>query len=80
MTGYCDPELDKIMEESDKDFNFAVRKPLLDQAQVLLAEDAFSLPIYYSVTPYAVSDRLGNFKGSGTNFGSFWNVYEWTLD
>ena len=80
MTGYCDPELDKIMEASDKDFNFEVRKPLLDEAQVLLAEDAFSLPIYYSVTPYAVSDRLGNFKGSGTNFGSFWNVYEWTLD
>ncbi len=79
MTGFCDPELDAIMEESDKSFDFNVRKPLLDEAQVKLVETAHTLPIYYSVTPMVVSDRLGNFKGSGTNFGSFWNVYEWTL-
>ena len=67
------------MDASDKDFNFDVRKPLLDQAQALLAEDAFTLPIYAQVTPYYVSNNLEGFLGSGTNFGSFWNVYEWNL-
>jgi peptide/nickel transport system substrate-binding protein len=79
MTGYCSEELDKYMNESDTKFELSERKPLLDKAQVLLAEEAFSLPLYYNVTPTVVSDRLGNFKPSGTNLGSFWNVYEWTL-
>jgi len=26
-----------------------------------------------------VSDRVGNYRGSGTNFGSFWNLWQWTL-
>ena len=78
-TGFCDPELDKLMDASDKDFNFEVRKPLLDQAQALLAEDAFTLPIYAQVTPMYLSNNLEGFLGSGTNFGSYWNVYEWGL-
>jgi hypothetical protein len=26
-----------------------------------------------------VSRRVVNFAGSGTNFGSFWNLWEWEL-
>jgi peptide/nickel transport system substrate-binding protein len=78
-TGFCDPELDKLMDASDKDFNFEVRKPLLDQAQALLAENAFTLPIYAQVTPMYVDNDVTGFLGSGTNFGSYWNVYEWGL-
>ncbi|MGW8267467.1 MAG: peptide ABC transporter substrate-binding protein [Longimicrobiales bacterium] len=79
MTGLCDPELDEAMERSDRTLSFAERKPLLDEAQVLLAESARSLPIYYNVVPEVVSTRVGNYRGSGTNFGSFWNLWEWTL-
>lgn len=78
-TGLCDPALDELMKASDKDLDFEKRKPLLDQAQALLAEDAFTLPIYAQVTPMYVSNKLTGFKGSGTNFGSYWNVYEWGL-
>jgi peptide/nickel transport system substrate-binding protein len=80
MTGLCDPELDKVMKESDQYLDFKDRKPLLDEAQVKLAEAAISLPIYYNVIPELVSEKVGNFKGSGTNFGSFWNAWEWTLN
>ena len=38
------------------------------------------LPLYYNVIPEVVSNRVGNYRGSGTNFGSFWNLYAWTLD
>ena len=79
MTGLCNPALDQILEASDKSLAFSDRKPLLDQAQEELAQLAFSLPIYYNVTPELVHRRVGNFKGSGTNFGSFWNLFEWTL-
>jgi peptide/nickel transport system substrate-binding protein len=80
MTGFCTPGLDAVMEESDRSLDFAHRKQLLDRAQVMVAEEARSLPLYYNVFPQMVSTRIGNFRPSGTNFGSFWNLWEWTLD
>jgi len=79
MTAHCDEALDKVMTASDQEFSVEKRKPLLLDAQVKLLDDMFSLPIYYNVTPFVTSKKLGNFKPSGTNLGSFWNVYEWTL-
>jgi peptide/nickel transport system substrate-binding protein len=79
MTGHCDEELDKLMQASDQEFTVEKRKPLLLEVQTRLLDDMFSLPIYYNVTPIVASEKLGNFKPSGTNLGSFWNVYEWTL-
>ena len=32
-----------------------------------------------SAVAEVVSTRVGNYRGSGTNFGSFWNLWEWTL-
>jgi peptide/nickel transport system substrate-binding protein len=79
MTGFCAEELDGVMEASDRELTFSERKPLLDVAQVRLAEEARMLPIYYNVVPELVSDRVVNYRGSGTNFGSFWNLWEWRL-
>jgi len=79
MTGLCDPALDDLLKESDRYLAFADRKPLLDAAQEHLAMAALSLPIYYNVVPEVVSTRVGHYRGSGTNFGSFWNLWEWTL-
>jgi len=80
MTGLCDPELDVVLEAADQVIDFAQRKPLLDQAQAALSNAAMSLPIYFNVVPEVVSTRIGNYRGSGTNFGSFWNLWEWTLE
>jgi hypothetical protein len=52
---------------------------LLDEVQTRLAEAALSLPIDYNVIPEVVSRRIGNHRGSGTNVGSFWNLYVWPL-
>ena len=79
MTGFCSPALDEVMEASDRQLSFEARKPLLDRAQALLAEDARMLPLYYNVIPELVSDRVVGYRGSGTNFGSFWNLWEWSL-
>jgi len=80
MTGMCDPDLDALMLQSDRTLDFDTRKEYLDRAQARLAETARMLPVYYNVIPEVVSDRVGHYRGSGTNFGSFWNLYEWTLD
>jgi len=79
MTGFCDPALDEVMESSDRALGLEERRALLAEAQAALVEDARMLPLYYNVIPQVVSDRIVNFRGSGTNFGSFWNLWEWEL-
>jgi len=79
FTGYCNEELDKAMKASDATFDFKDRKPLMDTVQTMLAEEGRELPIYYNALPYLMRDNFQNFKGSGTNLGSFWNSYEWDL-
>jgi peptide/nickel transport system substrate-binding protein len=79
FTGFGDPELDRLMEESDQVLNFSVRKPLLDKAQQLLNDKVHTILLYYRDSPWVVADNLTNFRGSGTNLGNWWNAWEWDL-
>ena len=79
MTGFCNEALDEIMLASDRALEYADRKTLLDAAQVALASTDRMLPIYYNVIPELVSDRITGYRGSGTNFGSFWNLWDWSV-
>ena len=79
MTGFCTEALDEIMLASDRALEYADRKTLLDAAQVALASTDRMLPIYYNVIPELVSDRITGYRGSGTNFGSFWNLWDWSV-
>jgi len=79
MTGFCDARLDGLLERADRTLSVPERRTYLDQAQMRLAESARTLPLYYNVVPEVVSRKVGNFRGSATNFGSFWNLHAWTL-
>ncbi len=79
MTGLCNEELDELMKESDRFLDFESRKAALDEVQLRLADEHRSLPLYFNVVPELVSDRIEGHRGSGTNFGSFWNLWEWRL-
>ncbi len=79
FTGYCDEELDKLMTSADQALDANVRKPLMLQAQAKLMDDMFSLPMFNNVAPVIYTDKLMNFKNSGTNLGPMWNAYEWYL-
>src|SRR5262249_62045898 len=75
MTGFCDPVLDDLLVRSDHALTLAARKPLLDRAQERLAETARTLPLFHNATPELVSKRVGGYRGSGTTFGSFCDLY-----
>ncbi|MGE0040940.1 MAG: peptide ABC transporter substrate-binding protein [Vicinamibacterales bacterium] len=79
MTGFCDPSLDELMKQSDRYLDFEHRKEALDRVQALVAQAHRTLPLYFNVVPEVVSDRIVGHKGSGTNFGSFWNLWSWQL-
>ena len=80
MTGFCDHDLDLVLKRSDRTLSAADRKRDLDQVQLRLIETNRTLPLYYNVVPELVDTKVGNYRGSGTNFGSFWNLYQWTLE
>ena len=71
FTGFCSEDLDAAMEASDQVLEFAERKPLVDEVQAILAEEAWSLPLHYQVNPFVLREDFQNFKGSGTNLGSY---------
>ena len=79
FTGFGFPELDRLMIESDKVLDFETRKPMLDRAQQILADQAPVLFLYYRDSPWVIADNLTNFRGSGTNLGNWWNAWEWDL-
>lgn len=79
MTGFCDPELDALMERSDRTLDPARRKAALDSVQVAVAGEHRFLPLYFNVVPELVRTRIEGHRGSGTNFGSFWNLWSWRL-
>lgn len=76
-TGWCNEELDALMQEADGTFAFADRQALMNEVQAILADEARELPIYYNTLPFVIRSDFENFRGSGTNLGSFWNSYEW---
>ena len=63
MTGYCDPKLDKLMTQSDQALDFATRKPLMDQVQDLLADDALDLPIYFNTSTCSSQRQAAELQG-----------------
>lgn len=79
FTGFSNPDLDKLMLQSDKVFDFKTRKPMLDKIQQVLLDQSYNIYLYYKDAPWVVSNKLTNFRGSGTNFGNWWNTYEWDL-
>lgn len=80
MTGMCSASLDSLMAASDRLLDPDARKAALDRVQAMLAEEHRSLPLYFNVVPELVSRRIQGHRGSGTNFGSFWNLWAWTLE
>lgn len=80
MTGFCHPELDEFMHASDEALSFEDRLPPLLEAQRVLGDLGRTLPLYHNVVPEVVHQRVRGYKGSGTNFGSFWNLWSWSLD
>lgn len=80
MAGFCNQKIDEILEKSDRALSFDTRKALLDEAQRLVAEEARMLPLYQNVVPEVASHAIHGYRGSGTNFGSFWNLWEWRLN
>ena len=74
-----DAPLTKLLYESDRTVDQAMRRELLRQAQRRVGELVPELFLYNTSKIDAVPTTLQNFKGNPSNAGPFWNVYEWVI-
>jgi peptide/nickel transport system substrate-binding protein len=59
--GYCNPQVDKLLQEAREKQAFAERKPLYDAAQAIVADERPFLYIYYPPYPFVISRRVQGF-------------------
>ena len=76
---YADPQLDSLLNASDRTVDLSERARLLRRAQALIADAVPEIPLYTVTRLDAVPARLQHFKGNPTNTGIFWNIHEWEM-
>lgn len=81
LAAFGDEQTDAILEKARRTWNLDERQRLYYTFQSLFQQDLPSIPLYYPVYTYFVSDEVKGIQ-LGTLFGvssRFRNVYEWSL-
>ncbi|GAB3331738.1 ABC transporter substrate-binding protein [Bordetella tumulicola] len=60
--GYCNPEVDKLLNEARRVPDEAKRKAIYDQAQTILQNDTQSVYLYYQPWPFVLAKKVQGFK------------------
>lgn len=76
---YSDPQVTKLFNEALQTINPTAAANLLDQAGVLMAKDAYTMPLYQMPSVLAYSSKYGNIRDNPTYFGSTYNIGQWGL-
>jgi peptide/nickel transport system substrate-binding protein len=74
-----DPQLTRLLYESDRSADRGLRTRLLKDAQRRIAELAPEIVLYNTEKIDAVPATLRGFTGNPTNTGPFWNVHSWEI-
>jgi len=76
-TGFCDPEVDQIMQQQVQTLDPDERAALYNQADDLIAESVPVVPLYQKPVYLAWSDGFAGFENNTTQWGPTWNVERW---
>ncbi len=74
--GYCNEEVTKLLDETDRTVDAAARTALFNQAGDLMAQDAPSLPLWQAPQPLIVQDYVNGAAINATQGGPLWNAQE----
>jgi peptide/nickel transport system substrate-binding protein len=75
MVGYANPEVDRLLEEGRREFNFEKRRALYRRIHSLLAEDLPYIFLYYPESLPVVHKRIQGPEVAAAGMG--WNFREW---
>ncbi|NEB77841.1 ABC transporter family substrate-binding protein [Streptomyces sp. SID14478] len=77
--GYSNKQVDELVTRSVGETDAAKAAGLLNQADKLMVDDAYVLPLYQKPTLLAVQTRFVNMRDNATNVGPPYNTAEWGL-
>src|SRR5215210_116477 len=77
--GYCNRTVTNMLRRSDAALNAAQRARLVNSADVLLANDAITIPLYQKPTYFVYKSRLRGAVDNPTLQGPTWNTEAWRV-
>ncbi|WP_073952221.1 ABC transporter family substrate-binding protein [Streptomyces kebangsaanensis] len=77
--GYSDKTVDRLITQAVGETDQAKAASLLNQADRIVVDDAYVLPLYQKPTFLAVQTRFVNMRDNATNVGPPYNTAEWGL-
>ena len=77
--GYSNPEVDRLLAAAASSTDVEQARRQLTEADRLLSEDAYVLPIYQKPTFVAIYDNLGNVRDNSSLDGPLYNVAQWGI-
>ncbi|MFF7473061.1 ABC transporter substrate-binding protein [Streptomyces sp. NPDC008092] len=77
--GYSNKKVDSLISTAIGETDQTKAAALLNQADQLMVNDAYVLPLYQKPTFLAVQTRFVNMRNNSTNVGPPYNVGEWGL-
>ena len=77
--GYSNPEVDRLLAAAASSTDLGQARRQLAQADRILSEDAYVLPIYQKPTFIAAYDNIGNVRNNSSLDGPLYNVAQWGI-
>jgi peptide/nickel transport system substrate-binding protein len=76
---YTNPQVDDLLIRSAKETDDAKARELQNQADVILSQDAYTLPLYQKPTFLGVNKDFLNIRDNATSNGPSYNMQDWGL-
>jgi ABC-type transport system substrate-binding protein len=74
---YCNRKATRLLEASNSELDPAKRSMLFAQADVMMANDVPSIPLYARPNPLVWKSSVTGMKNNPSNVGFSWNMEEW---
>ncbi|MFF0145360.1 peptide/nickel transport system substrate-binding protein [Amycolatopsis sulphurea] len=76
---YTNPQVDTLIAQASAETDPAKGAELLNQADQVMTNDAYVLPLYQKPTFLASSDKIANIRNNSSLDGPVYNMTEWGL-
>ncbi len=77
--GYSNPEVDRLINAAASQTDVTQARRLLTQADRIMSEDAYVLPLYQKPTFLAIYNNLANIRSNSSLDGPPYNVGQWGI-
>jgi len=77
--GYCSKKVTDLLKAADSELDSEGRKALVDRADVIMANNLPTLPLYQKPTYFVYKTKIKGMKDNPSNAGPVWNIEDWRI-